>query len=61
MVQDKYLMGNKENGNYRPSFLAIQDYKNKELELYIMIAKYGKKIYNMTLVKDISKMKNRAI
>lgn len=28
MVQDKYLMSNKENGNYRPHFYAIQDKKN---------------------------------
>lgn len=25
MVQDKYLMSNKENGNYRPHFYAIQE------------------------------------
>ena len=31
VVQDKYLMGNKEEGNYRPHFLAILDNKNKEL------------------------------
>ena len=24
MAQDKYLMSNKENGNYRPHFYAIQ-------------------------------------
>ena len=35
IIQDKYLMGNKENGNYRPHFLAIQD--NKNAELYWMI------------------------
>lgn len=28
MIQDKYLMSNKEAGNYRPHFLAIQDNKN---------------------------------
>lgn len=35
MVQDKFLMSNKENGNYRPHFYAIQD--NKNLSLYWMI------------------------
>ena len=29
MVQDKYLMSNKENGNHRPHFYAIQDKKIK--------------------------------
>ncbi len=29
IVQDKYLMSNKENGNYRPHFYAIQDNKNQ--------------------------------
>ena len=29
MVQDKYLMSNKENGNHRPHFYAIQDKKNQ--------------------------------
>lgn len=38
MVQDKYLMGNKENGNYRPHFLAVQDNKNKELYWMIPIS-----------------------
>ena len=35
LVQDKYLMSNKEQGNYRPHYYAIQDKKN--LELYWMI------------------------
>lgn len=38
MIQDKYLMSNKENGNYRPHFLAIQDNKNKELYWMIPIS-----------------------
>ena len=25
LIQDKYLMSNKEGGNYRPHFLAIQE------------------------------------
>ena len=35
VVKDKYLMSNKEDGNYRPHFYAVQDKKN--LDLYWMI------------------------
>ena len=35
MIKDKYLMSNKEDGNYRPHFYAVQDKKN--LDLYWMI------------------------
>jgi hypothetical protein len=38
VVQDKCLMGNKEDGNYRPHFLAIRDNKNKELYWTIPIS-----------------------
>ena len=38
MVQDKYLMSNKENGNYRPHFYTIQDKKNQELYWMIPIS-----------------------
>lgn len=38
MVQDKYLMSNKENGNYRPHFYAIQDKKNQDLYWMIPIS-----------------------
>lgn len=38
MIQDKYLMSNKENGSYRPHFLAIQDNKNQELYWMIPIS-----------------------
>lgn len=38
LVQDKYLMSNKEDGNYRPHFLAIQDNKNEELYWMIPIS-----------------------
>lgn len=37
-VQDKYLMSNKENGNYRPHFYAIQDKKNQALYWMIPIS-----------------------
>ncbi len=43
MVQDKYLMSNKENGNYRPHFYAIQDKKNQELFWMIPISSQVKK------------------
>lgn len=38
LVQDKYLMSNKENGNYRPHYYAIQDKKNAELYWMIPIS-----------------------
>lgn len=38
VVQDKYLMSNKENGNYRPHFYAIQDKKNQALYWMIPIS-----------------------
>lgn len=38
MIQDKYLMGNKENGNYRPHFLAIQDNKNEKMYWMVPIS-----------------------
>ena len=37
-VQDKYLMSNKENGNYRPHFSAIQDKKSQALYWMIPIS-----------------------
>lgn len=38
LVRDKYLMSNKEDGNYRPHFLAIRDSKNQELYWMIPIS-----------------------
>lgn len=35
LVQDKYLMSNKKQGNYRPHYYAIHDKKN--LKIYWMI------------------------
>lgn len=37
-VQDKYLMGNKENRHYRPHFLAIADAKNPNIYWMIPIS-----------------------
>ena len=37
-VQDKYLMSNKESGNYRLHFYAIQDKKNQALYWMIPIS-----------------------
>lgn len=53
-VQDSSLMANKENGNYRPHYLAIQDSQN--LEIYWMIpvsSKFEKyqKIYNRQIAR----------
>ena len=42
-VQDKYLMSNKENGNYRPHFYAIQDKKNQSLYWMIPISSQAEK------------------
>jgi hypothetical protein len=38
LMQDQYLMSNKENGNYRPHFYAIQDKKNSKLYWMIPIS-----------------------
>ena len=43
LVQDKYLMGNKESGNYRPHFYAIQDKKNQALYWMIPISSQSEK------------------
>lgn len=43
MVQDKYLMSNKGNGNYRPHFYAIQDKKNPNLYWMISISSQAEK------------------
>jgi len=57
MVQDKYLMGNKENENYRPHFLAIQDYKNKKLYWMIPISSQVKK-YKKIILRKLEDMGN---
>ncbi len=54
MIQDKYLMSNKENGNYRPHFLAIQDSKNKELYWMIPISSQVEK-YKDIIQKKIKR------
>lgn len=43
LVQDKYLMSNKEQGNYRPHYYAIQDKKNSELYWMIPISSQAEK------------------
>lgn len=52
-VQDKYLMSNKENENYRPHFYAIQDKKNQVLYWMIPISSQVEKY------KSIIKKKKR--
>lgn len=43
LVKDKYLMSNKENGNYCPHFYAVQDRKNPELYWMIPISSQAEK------------------
>ena len=43
LVQDKYLMSNKEQGNYRPQYYAIQDRKNPKLYWMIPISSQAEK------------------
>lgn len=43
VVQDKYLMSNKELGNYRPHFYAIQDKRNPQLYWMIPISSQAEK------------------
>ena len=53
-IKDRYLMSNKENGNYRPHFLAIQDSKNKELYWMIPISSHVDK-YRVIIEKKIKR------
>lgn len=43
LVDDKYLMSNKEQGNYRPHYYAIQDKKNPKLYWMIPISSQAEK------------------
>ena len=43
LVKDKYLMSNKEGGNYRPHFYAVQDKKNVDLYWMIPISSQAEK------------------
>ena len=42
-IKDKYLMSNKEQGNYRPHYYAIQDRKNPKLYWMIPISSQAEK------------------
>ena len=53
-IQDKYLMSNKENGNYCPHFLAIRDSKNRELYWMIPISSQVDK-YKIIIEKKIKR------
>ena len=48
MIQDNCLMSNKENGNYRPHFYAIQDKKNPALYWMIPISSQAEKYKRIT-------------
>ena len=54
MIQDKYLMSNKEGEKYRPHFLAIQDSKNKKLYWMIPISSQVEK-YKLIIEKKKQK------
>lgn len=54
MIQDKYLMNNKEGGNYRPHFLAVQDSKNKDIYWMIPISSQVEK-YKGIMKKKIKR------
>ena len=54
LVQDKYLMSNRENGNYRPHFLAVQDNKNGELYWMIPLSSQVDK-YKIIIEKKIKR------
>ena len=55
LVDDKYLMSNKEQGNYRPHYYAIQDKKNPKLYWMIPISSQAEKY------KEIIEKKNGAV
>ncbi|MDO4307842.1 MAG: hypothetical protein Q4C77_13480 [Eubacteriales bacterium] len=53
-IQDSTLMSNKEDGNYRPHYLAIQDTRHPEIFWMVPVSsQYAKyqKIYNSQLKK----------
>ena len=54
LVKDKYLMSNKEGGNYRPHFYAVQDKKNVDLYWMIPISSQAEK-YKGIIEKKIKK------
>ena len=43
LVKDRYLMSNKEDGNYRPHFYAVQDKRNEKLYWMIPISSQAEK------------------
>lgn len=56
LIQDKYLMSNKENGNYRPHFYAVQDKKNPALYCLFPISSQVEK-YKEIVEKKEEKIK----
>ena len=54
LVKDKYLMSNKEGGNYSPHFYAVQDKKNVDLYWMIPISSQAEK-YKGIIEKKIKK------
>ena len=54
VVKDKYIMSNKEDGNYRPHFYAVQDKKNSDLYWMIPISSQAEK-YKKIMEKKIER------
>ena len=50
-VSDSSLMSNKENGNYRPNYYAIEDSKNKDIFWMIPISSKVENIKRLLLLK----------
>lgn len=53
-VSDSSLMSNKENGNYRPHYYAIEDFKNKDIVWMIPISSKVEK-YKEIIASKIKK------
>ncbi len=49
-VQDKFLMSNKENGNYRPHYYAVKDKKNPDLYWMIPISSQVEKYKKFPII-----------
>ena len=52
LVQDKYLMSNKEQENYRPHYYAIQDRKNPKIYWMVPISSQADKYKGIIDVPD---------
>ena len=55
-VQDNSLMANKEDGNYRPHFLAVQDYRNPDIYWMVPVSSKFEK-YKSIYARQVSRYK----